>query len=80
MTSGTETDVLTLDEIAQRHEGEWVLIDAVELAANNEVVRGNVLWHGGSRREAWQQAQVLHPTLAAVYFFGTVPDEPVFIL
>ena len=80
MASDVQTDVLSIEEIARRYDGEWVVLDVVEQAPNLTILTGRVLWRGASIEAGWDRALDLRPKNAAVRFFGMAPEEPVLIL
>jgi hypothetical protein len=42
-------EILTLEQIRQRHDGEWVLIAYTEIDHNLKPIRGEVLAHSSDR-------------------------------
>jgi len=49
-------EVLSIEEINERHPNEFVLIDRPELDDSFEVIRGCVVDHGKSREEMYRAA------------------------
>lgn len=39
-------EILTMEEIERRFDGEWVLIEDVEANEQLEIIRGKVTYHG----------------------------------
>lgn len=75
-------EVLTIEEIEKRYDGEWVLVGDPELDEHDEVLAGKVLAHSTDRDEAWEQMLALEPRprhLASLCFVH-VPDDMVIIL
>ena len=74
--SETITDeTMTLTEIEERFDNEWVLVENPEYDQNNEVVRGKVLFHSKNRDEMYAKAMELRPKRSASLYTGPVPDE-----
>lgn len=73
-------DVLTIDEITERFESEWVLLEDPELDQNLEVVRGTVLFHSKDRDEVYQKAVELRPKHSAFLYTGAMPAGTAIVL
>ena len=74
--SETITDeTMTLSEIEEEFDNEWVLVEDPEYSQNNEVVRGKVLFHSKNRDEMYAKAMQLRPKRSASLYTGPVPDE-----
>jgi hypothetical protein len=75
------TEVLTIDEINERHPDEWILIGEPETSESQEVLRGKVLYHGKSRDEMYQAAKDLPaPKYFATHYTGEFPADMVVVL
>lgn len=78
--SGSMDEVLTLEELRKRYDGEWVLVGDPELTDMNEVVRGKVLAHSPDRDEVYRKLAELRPKRSAMECFKRVPDDVVIVL
>ena len=73
--------VLTWEEIEQRFDGEWVVIDEPELTDELEIVRGRVVYHGDDKEAAERAVSRLDLRDFAVWFLGErIPKDVVAIL
>ena len=50
------SEILTMEEIEKKFDGEWVLIEDVETDEKLEVLRGKVVFHGNDKDELHQKA------------------------
>jgi hypothetical protein len=66
---------LSIQEIQERYDGEWVLIGDPEVDASLNVQRGQVLWHSKDRDEVYRQARKLKPKHCAFLFLGGLPED-----
>ncbi len=73
-------EVLSIEEIRSRFDGEWVLVGDPEFTDMNEVIRGTVLCHSKERDEVYRKVMELRPASSAVLCFKKVPDDVVIIL
>ena len=72
--------VMTLEEVNNQFQSEWVLFGDPELDANLKVVRGSVLWHGKDENELDRKLLQLKPRSAATVYTGMLPDDVVVVL
>jgi hypothetical protein len=75
MNETMTNEMMTLEEIEERFDDEWVLVEDPEFDHNNEVVRGKVLFHSKNRDEMYAKAMELRPKRSASLYTGPVPDE-----
>jgi hypothetical protein len=69
-------ELLTMDEIEERHRGEWVVLTDVESDPGPVIKRARVHWHGTDRDEALERASELPlPLNAGILFMGEVWSE-----
>ncbi len=68
-------EILSIQEIQSRYDGEWVLIGDPEVDASLVVQRGFVLWHSKNRDEVYRQARLLKPKHCAFLFVGRLPKD-----
>jgi hypothetical protein len=73
-------EILTLAELEERFDSEWVLIEDPELDENLEVVRGKVIFHSKDRDEVYRKDMELRPKSAAYLFTGTMPEDTAIVL
>ena len=55
-------------------------IDNPELDANQEVIRGRILWHSKDRDEVYRKLLEFKPKRAATHYTGTIPDDAAVVL
>ncbi|RJP35234.1 MAG: hypothetical protein C4547_09780 [Phycisphaerales bacterium] len=71
---------LTMNEIKERFDSEWVLVGAPEWDADGQFVRGTILFHSKSRDEVDEQDMALAPVSAAIIFTGELPEDAAVVL
>lgn len=69
------SEILTIQEMQSRYDGEWLLIGDPELDVSLRVQRGRVLWHSKNRDEVYRQARLLKPKRSAFLFVGSLPKD-----
>jgi hypothetical protein len=72
--------VLTLKQIEERFESEWVLVEDPETNNALEVQRGKVLWHSKDRDQVYRKAIELRPQRFAMLYTGKIPEDTAIIL
>jgi hypothetical protein len=73
-------EVLTMDQIEERYNGEWVLLGDPEIDDHHAVVRGRLIGHSPDRDEIDRIDHELRLRSAAILFIGGPPDDLVFVL
>jgi hypothetical protein len=73
-------EILPIQEIQTRYDGEWVLIGDPEVDKALTIQRGQVLWHSKSRDEVYRQARILKPRHSAFLFIGRLPRDTEVVL
>jgi hypothetical protein len=73
-------EILNIEEIKSRYDGEWVLIGDPVTDESLSVVRGNVLSHSKDRDEVYRKARELKPAHSAILFFGHLPKDAAIVL
>jgi len=73
-------EIMTLAEINQRFESEWVLLEDPDTADSLEVKAGKVLWHSKDRDELYRKARELGPKNSAILYTGKLPEGSAIIL
>ena len=71
---------LTLKEIEEQFDGEYVLVENPVVDEHFEVIRGVVRYHSFSRDEVYEAANQVDVKSIAVLFNGEVPDNIKLIL
>lgn len=72
--------VLTLEQIEERFESEWVLVEDPETNDALEVQRGKVRWHSKDRDEVYRKAVELRPKRFAMLYTGKIPKDTAIVL
>ena len=67
------SEILTLEEIEKKFDGEWVLIQDVETNEKLEVVRGKVIFHGKDKDVMHEKAMKSKSNHLATLYIG-IPD------
>jgi hypothetical protein len=74
-------EVLTLEEMRCRYDGEWVMIAYTETdPETNEVLQGEVLAHSRNSQEVYNAMDLAQGRGVAFEFFGLIPENVAFIL
>ena len=73
-------EVLSLAQIKDRFDSEWVLVGSPQTDDGFNVKRGVVLWHSKDRDEVYRKARELHPDHSAILYTGKLPDNVAVIL
>ena len=71
---------LTIKEIKQRFDQEWVLLANPKSTLQMEVLGGEVVFHSKNRDEVYQKAIEVHPKHAAILFFGHIQQNAAVVL
>jgi hypothetical protein len=69
------SDVMTMDEINDSFDSEWVLVGEPEYNKQMELIRGKVLFHSKDKQEVYRKDKELHPRSAAYVYTGPTPDN-----
>lgn len=73
-------EILTMEEIERKLDGEWVLIEDVETDAKLEVLRGKVTYHGKDKEELHQKAMKSKSDHLATLYIGRPDPKMEFLL
>jgi hypothetical protein len=73
-------EILTLEQIHQRYDGEWVLIAYTELDDDLKPVMGEVLAHSSDRDQVYRAVSQGNGRDLAIECFVKTPEDMVFIL
>lgn len=71
---------MTMAEIENQFDSEWVLIDEPQTDENLRVLRGRVLHHSPNRDEVYRAAIRLHPKRSAILYTGKMPENTAVVL
>ena len=71
---------MTMKEIEQRFDKEWVLIKDPVRSRNQKLQKGRVLCHGKDRDEMYDKIADFGPMHFAVMYVGKRPEGVVYIL
>ncbi len=73
-------EILTMEEIEQQFDGEWVLIEDVETDEKLEVVRGKVVFHGKDKDGLHEKAMKSKSDHLATLYIGKPDSKMEFLL
>ncbi len=68
-------EVLTIGEIEEKFESEWVLIEDPSTDESLEVRGGTVRCHGKDRDEVYRRAVQIRPRRFAIVYTGSMPGN-----
>jgi hypothetical protein len=72
------TELLTMEEIERRFDGEWVVLTDIEDEPGPKIKRARVYWHGADQDEAWDKVGELpKPFHVAVWYMGPLIDDDI---
>ena len=71
-------EVLTMDQINERFDSEWVVIDNPETEPGPRVLGGKVVFHSKDREEIHRYLMKNHLASCAVFYIGV--DHGVYVL
>ena len=66
---------MTLQEMEQAFDSEWVLMGETEIDEVLEVIKGRVLCHSKDRDEVYRAAVRLRPERSAILYTGEIPPN-----
>jgi hypothetical protein len=73
-------EIMTIEEIEDQFDSEWVLVEDPEVDEQLQVIRGRVLWHSKDRDEIDQKLLELRPKSFATLYTGEIPEGTAIIL
>ena len=73
-------EIMSLVEIHEKFDSEWILVEDPETTESLEVTKGKVLWHSKDRDEVYRKARELAPRSSAILYTGTIPQEGELVL
>lgn len=71
---------LTIDEINRQFDGQWVLLEDPEIAEDEEVLSGRLLFHTEDRDAMDQRSLELMPRHSAIFFVGGPDPDLAYLL
>ncbi len=71
---------VSLSEIRDRFQSEWVLLADPETDESLDVKGGTLLWHSKDRDEVYRKALELRPRYSAILYLGQLPEGTVVVL
>ena len=71
---------MTIKEIEDQFEREWVLVEDPKTNEALEVTRGNVICHSKDRDEVYRRAVALRPKRSAILYTGRMPEDAAIVL
>ena len=74
------SEILTMEEIEKKFDGEWVLIEDVESNEKLEIIRGRVTYHGNDKNELHRKAMKSESAHLASLFIGKPDPKMEFLL
>lgn len=75
MTETATDAIMTMTEIEQRFDGEWILVGDPEYNQQDEIIRGTALFHSKNRDEMYAKAMQLRPKRSASLYTGPIPED-----
>ena len=73
-------ELMTLKEIEEAFQSEWVLVADPDLTSQLEVICGMVIYHCADRDELYRKMGELKPKRSAILYTGSVPNDLVIML
>ena len=80
MESKIMNEVISLAEIQEKFESEWILIENPETEEGLKIKSGKILWHSKDRDEVYRKAREFKPEHSAIFYMGQIPQDTVIIL
>jgi len=71
---------MTIQEIEDQFESEWVLVTDPQTNQALEVTRGHVVCHSKDRDEVYRSAVALRPKRSAILYTGRMPEDAAIVL
>ncbi len=72
--------VLTVDEINQQFDSEWVVLEDPQTDQTGQVKGGRVLWHSKNRDEIDRKLVEQRPKRVAIFYTGKLPKDAAIVL
>ena len=72
--------VISLTEIKNQFDSEWILLEDPKTTQNLEIKEGKLLYHSKDRDEVYRKARQLSPRHSAVLYTGSLPEGTMVVL
>lgn len=72
--------ILSLAEIHERFDSEWVLLKNPEVDENLQIIKGEVVCHSKDRDKVYERAIALRLEHSATLYTGTMPANTAIVL
>ena len=63
------------EQIKEKFDGEWVLIECIEVDDSFQVVEGEVLYHDPDKDKVYRKLLKLRPKRYAIEYVGEIPED-----
>ena len=73
-------EMLSIQDIRERYDGEWLLITYAELDEDLNVVRGEVIAHSPDRDQIYGNLLTAKDRPVAIEYVGAIPEDLAVIL
>ena len=73
-------NILTLEEIEERYDSEWVLLESPQVNENLEVLSGRIAWHSKDSDEVDRKAVEMRHRSSSFLYTGEMPEDTAIIL
>ena len=74
------SELMTIQQIEETFESEWVLVEDPEFTPELELVNGKVVYHCTDRDELYRKLGELRLKRSAILYTGSAPDDLVIML
>ena len=71
---------MTVEEMRERFDAEWILVEDPQTNEALEILSGKVLHHGKDRDEVYRQAVARRPKRSAILYTGQMPEDTAIVL
>jgi hypothetical protein len=75
MSDTIHSNLMTITEIEEQFNGEWVLLEDPYVDERKQVAGGKLLAHSKNRNDVYQAALRLRPKHSAFLYMGPMPDN-----
>ncbi len=71
---------MTIEEINDTFNSEWVLLEDPITTDMQEVKSGKLLWHSKNREDVYRKAKEFNPKHTAILYTGKLSDDQYFVI
>lgn len=75
MNETVTSNMMTMSNIEEQFDNEWILLADPIIDERRQVAGGNLLFHSKNRDEVYQAALRFRPEHAAFLYIGPMPDN-----